>query len=84
MKKIGRNNLKIVAATAMTIFSLFAAAAGAYAWFTSHLQENSQMEEMEIEMAKLIAEVETYDKKLKHINQIIEYYAHISPIPHSF
>ena len=30
------------------------------------------MEEMEIEMAKLIAEVETYDKKLKHINQIIE------------
>lgn len=35
-------------------------------------KHKKQMEEMEIEMAKLIAEVETYDKKLKHINQIIE------------
>ena len=35
-------------------------------------KHKKQMEEMEIEMAKLIAEVETYNKKLKHINQIIE------------
>ena len=37
MKRIGRKNMKIIAATAMTIFSLFAATIGAFAWFTSKL-----------------------------------------------
>ena len=37
MKSLSRRNLKIVAATAMTVFSLFAATVGAFAWFTSKL-----------------------------------------------
>ena len=42
MKKVLKaKSMKIVAATAMTIFSLFAAVAGVFAWFTSKLSESA-------------------------------------------
>lgn len=38
MKKVlGKKNLKIIAASAMTIFSLFAVVTGAYSWFVSKM-----------------------------------------------
>ena len=39
MKRISKKNLKIIAATAVTIFSLFAATTGVFAWFTAHLDQ---------------------------------------------
>ena len=40
MKRIKKSNMKIIAATAMTIFSLFSSIVGAYAWFSGHLVYN--------------------------------------------
>ena len=45
MKRISKKNMKIIAATAMTIFSLFAAVSGAFAWFTAHLDESAHGDE---------------------------------------
>ena len=55
---VGKKNLKIIAATAMTIFSLFAATVGVYAWFTGRIQEASQADQMEVVVS---------DGKLKNI-----------------
>jgi len=46
--KVGRKNLKILAATAMSIFSLFAATVGAFAWFTGKIQEAGQADEFAV------------------------------------
>ena len=48
MKSASKRNLKIVAATAMTIFSLFAATVGAFAWFTGKIQEAGQADEFSV------------------------------------
>lgn len=45
MKIIGKKNLKIIAATAMTIFSLFAATLGAFAWFAGKVQDAKNADE---------------------------------------
>lgn len=45
MKIIGKKNLKIIAATAMTIFSLFAATLGAFAWFVGKIQDSKNAED---------------------------------------
>ena len=46
--KLGKKNLKIIAATAMSIFSLFAAVTGVFAWFTSKLTAASHSDEFGI------------------------------------
>ena len=48
MKRISRKNMKIVAATAMTIFSLFAALSGVYAWFVSKMNEANDLDIFEV------------------------------------
>ena len=48
MKQIGRKNMKIIAATAMTIFSLFAATVGAFAWFAGRLQQANQTDDFKV------------------------------------
>jgi len=49
MKKgISKTNLKIIAATAMSIFTLFAATVGAFAWFTGKIQEANQADEFSV------------------------------------
>ena len=48
MKSLSRRNLKIVAATAMTVFSLFAATVGAFAWFTGKLQQANQADDFKV------------------------------------
>lgn len=45
---ISKKNLKIIAATAMSIFSLFAAGMGAFAWFASHFRESAEGEIFDI------------------------------------
>lgn len=46
-----KRNLKIVAATAMTIFSLLAAVTGAFAWFVGNIEQAAQSDYMEIQSA---------------------------------
>ena len=46
--KVGKKNLKIIAATAMSIFSLFAATVGAFAWFTGKIQESNQADQFSV------------------------------------
>lgn len=46
--RISKKNLKIIAATAMTIFSLFAATVGAFAWFTGTLTKNQESNEFKV------------------------------------
>ena len=48
MKIIGTKNLKIIAATAMTIFSLFAATLGAFAWFAGKVQDSKNADEFTV------------------------------------
>ena len=48
MKRISRKNTKIIAATAMTIFSLFAATVGAFAWFTSKLTQANDADQFKV------------------------------------
>ena len=48
MKKLGKKNLKILAATAMSIFSLFVCFAGAFAWFLGNYKENTAASLMEV------------------------------------
>ena len=48
MKTVSKRNLKIVAATAMTIFSLFAATVGAFAWFTGKIQQAHEADEFSV------------------------------------
>lgn len=48
MKIIGKKNLKIIAATAMTIFSLFAATLGAFAWFAGKVQDSKNADEFTV------------------------------------
>ena len=48
MKRIGSTNMKIIAATAMTVFSLFAATVGVFAWFTGKIQDSKNADEFEV------------------------------------
>ena len=48
MKANKRKSLKIIAATTMTVFSLFVAITGAFAWFVSKLNESSTGDSFEI------------------------------------
>ena len=48
MKRIGSTNMKIIAATAMTVFSLFAATIGVFAWFTGKIQDSKNADEFEV------------------------------------
>ncbi len=48
IKKTGSKNLKIIAATSMTIFSLFVAFSGAFAWFVSARQLASGADTFEV------------------------------------
>ena len=58
MKRIGRKNMKIIAATAMTIFSLFATTVGVFAWFTSKLTQANEADQFNVTVL---------DGKLKNI-----------------
>ena len=48
--------MKIVAATAVTIFSLFAAFTGAYAWFVSNMNETAEGEMFKVVNAETAVE----------------------------
>ena len=48
MKRISRKNMKIIAATAMTIFSLFAVTVGAFAWFVANLQQANNADQFSV------------------------------------
>ena len=48
MKRIGSKNMKIIAATAMTVFSLFAATLGVFAWFTGKIQDQKTADEFAV------------------------------------
>ena len=48
MKRFKSTNMKIIAATAMTIFSLFAATIGVFAWFTGRVSESKNADEFEV------------------------------------
>ena len=48
MKRVGTKNMKIIAATAMTIFSLFAATVGVFAWFAGKCQEVERTDDFDV------------------------------------
>ena len=52
MKKLGKKNLKILAATAMSVFSLFVCFAGAFAWFLGNYKESATTDMMEVRSTK--------------------------------
>ncbi len=49
MKRIEKKNLRIIAVTSMTLFSLLAATTGVFAWFVSKLNESSDSSLFEVD-----------------------------------
>lgn len=53
---ISKKNLRIIAATAMTIFSLFTATLGAFAWFASKLSQKADSDIFEVSLVDTTVE----------------------------
>ena len=62
MKKTGNKHMKIVAATMMTIFSLFACFSGAFAWFLANKNANNDSDSFEIsDLGTKISQISIHD-----------------------
>ena len=48
MKRIGKKNLRIIAVTSMTLFSLLAVTTGVFAWFVGKLKNSEQTEDFAV------------------------------------
>ena len=80
MKKVGNKNLKIIAATMMTIFSLFACFSAAYAWFAAIRKVDNSSDSFKVDSSSGVLESVSTHRLVRNASNDTTYAFDTDPI----